>query len=136
VAAVGGMESIGGRHPSDDSRPDHIHAVARPNERTRRALRQGVDDRKKLFSPRRRAAMAAGVPERDVNSGGCFARVVRRVSVGLVLTAGVAGTYLSLTRALSGHCRKMAQILVQGRSPPTRMAMSNRTLVRTWDASL
>ena len=66
-SAVGGLESIGGRYPSDDSRPDYIQALERPNERTRGALRQGVDDGKELFSPHRRAARAARISERDVN---------------------------------------------------------------------
>jgi hypothetical protein len=34
---------------SDDSRPDHVHAVERPNERTRGAPRQGVGDEKASF---------------------------------------------------------------------------------------
>jgi hypothetical protein len=96
---------------------DHAWAVKRPNESTKEALRQGVGDEKELFSPHRRAARAAGVSERDVTSGGCFTIVVRRVSVWLVLTAGVAGTSPALTRALSGHRRKTVQTLAQGRSP-------------------
>ena len=48
-SALGGLKRIGGRHPSDDSRRDHLHAVKRPNERTRRALREGGDDEKNFF---------------------------------------------------------------------------------------
>lgn len=69
-SAVGGLERIGGRHPSDNSRPDHVHAVALPNERTRGAPRQKVDDGEKTFSPHRRADRAARVQEKDVNAGG------------------------------------------------------------------
>jgi hypothetical protein len=48
-SAVGGLERIGGRHPSDDSRSDRAHAVARPNERTSGVLCEGVDDGEKTF---------------------------------------------------------------------------------------
>jgi hypothetical protein len=34
---------------SDDSRPDHVHAEERPHEHPKRALRQGVEDGKKLW---------------------------------------------------------------------------------------
>jgi hypothetical protein len=45
---VVGVASVADRF-SDDSRPDHVHAVERPHDRTSGALRQGVDDEKTFF---------------------------------------------------------------------------------------